>query len=823
MGELWRRIWYLLNRSRFERELAEEMEAHRAMKGREEPRFGNMLRLREEAQDQWGWSWLDALTQDLRFAGRLLRRSPAFTLTAVCVLALGVGVNLAAFQLIDLAALSSLPVRSPETLVKLHRRDLRGMGTSFSYPAFDFYRRHQSSLASTIGLAYGDVTLENDDTRRVNAEFVTGNYFSELGAMPVAGRLLDPADDSSAAPPVVVLSERLWRSRFAADPTLIGRTIRLNARPFTVAGVASGMFVGIGDEFASLWMPIMQHSAAFPGSTLLEDWNAEPLRFYARLREGVGPAAAEAELASVAAALRTLRPDDFRGGERLVARPAGQLMSLAEAGPMFALTAALVGLILVAACMNLGLLMLSRTISRDREFAIRLSVGAARSRIVRQLLTEHLLLGVVGTSAACFVSAISTRAVLWLIGAPPGLIPRFNARVFVAAITLAIVSSLGVGLGPAWQTLRPVTTRRLRLRSVLLGVQVTAASTLLIVSTLLVRGVTRIAHVPLGFDYEQTLVAYAGLSSHGVAPAAALEYWRSANARIRQIPGVKNAALTPLPPFGNRVTINRERTVFYHVTPSYFDTMRIAVKRGRVFSDGESGMALVSESLAQRRWPGEDAIGKLYEGATIIGITADARTVRLSERAATECYLAIAPAQMPQAVLVVRADDPLTAGSPIRTALRNTDPRLIPSIVLLKDAFESRLEEPRRVAVIASGIGVCALLLAVTGLAGIVAFTVSQRRREIGVRVALGARPIHVLTAVARQFTVPILCGAAAGSALAAAVATVLSKEMFGVARLDPLAHGGSFLLFVVVAVAASLPSLRRALRVDPITTLRHE
>jgi ABC-type antimicrobial peptide transport system permease subunit len=178
---------------------------------------------------------------------------------------------------------------------------------------------------------------------------------------------------------------------------------------------------------------------------------------------------------------------------------------------------------------------------------------------------------------------------------------------------------------------------------------------------------------------------------------------------------------------------------------------------------------------------------------------------------------------MPQAVLVVRADDPLTAGSPIRTALRNTDPRLIPSIVLLKDAFESRLEEPRRVAVIASGIGVCALLLAVTGLAGIVAFTVSQRRREIGVRVALGARPIHVLTAVARQFTVPILCGAAAGSALAAAVATVLSKEMFGVARLDPLAHGGSFLLFVVVAVAASLPSLRRALRVDPITTLRHE
>ena len=823
MSELWRRIWYLLNRSRFERELAEEMEAHRAMSGGDGPRFGNMLRLREEAQDQWGWAWLDALTQDLRFAGRLLKRSPAFTLTAMGIIALGVGLNLAAFQLIDVMALSSLPVRSPESLVRLHHRNPRGMGTSFSYPAFEFYRNHQSSLAATMALAYGGVTLEEGENRRVNAEFVTGNYFSELGATPLAGRLLDPRDDTMNAPPVVVLSERLWRSRFGADPSVIGRTLRLNTRPFTVAGVASGMFVGIGDESASIWIPITQHPAAFPRSTLLEDWKAAPVRFYGRLRDGIEPAAAEAELAAVAIALRTVRPDDFPEGERLVTRPAGRFVSLDEAGPMFALTGSLVGLILVAACLNLGMLLLSRTVGRDREFAIRLSVGAARSRIFRQLLTEHMLLGALGTAAACAVSAASTRAVLWLISAPPALTPRFNVRVAMVAVGLAIVSSLVVGLGPAWQTLRPATARRLRLRSVLLGVQVAAATTLLIVSTLLVRGVTRVARVPLGFDYERTLVADAGLSSHGVTPAAALEYWRRTDARIRQIPGVSNTALTTLPPFGNRVTVNRERTVFYHVTRSYFDTLRIAVKGGRIFSDGESDAALVSESLARRRWPGEDAIGQTYEGATIIGITADARTVRLSEQAATECYLAIAPAQMAEAVVVVRADDPATAALPIRAALRETDPRLMPSIVLLRDAFQSRLQEPRRVAVIASGIGVCALLLAVTGLAGLVAFTVSQRLREIGVRVALGARPAHVVGAVARQFTTPVLCGAAAGSALAAAAATVLSREMFGVGRLDPIAHCGSFLLFAVVATAASLPSLRRALRVDPITTLRHE
>src|SRR5262245_59516594 len=212
MGELWRRIWYLLNRSRFERELREEMEAHRAMKGEAGPRFGNTLRLREQSRDEWGWAWLDRLSQDVRFACRLLWRSPSFTLTAIAVLALAVGLNLAAFQVIDTIALSPLPIASPETLVKVYRQSPRGTSTSFPYPAFDFYRRHASSIASPMGLAFGSVTLGDDDTRRVHAEFVTPNYLSELGASPLAGRLLGPNDDTPSANAVVVLSEALWRS-----------------------------------------------------------------------------------------------------------------------------------------------------------------------------------------------------------------------------------------------------------------------------------------------------------------------------------------------------------------------------------------------------------------------------------------------------------------------------------------------------------------------------------------------------------------------------------------------------------------------------------
>ena len=297
MGELWRRLWYLLNRSRFERDLREEMDAHRAqltMTGDAGPRFGNTLRLQEEARDEWGWAWLDRLLQDLRFAVRLLVRTPIFTVTAVVVLALGVGLNLAAFQVVDTVALSWLPIRSPETLVRLNRSSPRGTSTSFSYPAFDFYRTHGSPLTAAIGLAYDAVTLGDDEAHRVDAEFVTSNLFSDLGETPLAGRLLDRQDEADAAPAVIVLSERTWRSRFGSDPAIVGRPLRVNGHPFTVVGVVADTFVGVEHRFASVWMPIAQHGVAFPGSTMLEDWKGNPVRFYARVSPGTTPAAAEA-------------------------------------------------------------------------------------------------------------------------------------------------------------------------------------------------------------------------------------------------------------------------------------------------------------------------------------------------------------------------------------------------------------------------------------------------------------------------------------------------------------------------------------------------
>jgi predicted permease len=825
MGELWRRIWYFLNRSRFERELRDEMAEHRAMMTASRARFGNELRLREESSDVWGWAWLDRLRQDVRFAVRLLGRAPLFTLTAVAVLSLGVGVNLAAFQILDAVAFSPLPVSEPDRLVKVEHRNPRGYSTSFSYPEFAFYRDKASVFSSTFALAYASVTLGDDDSRHVDGEFVSANYFADLGAQPVAGRLLDPADDRADAPPVLVMAESVWRSRFGSDPAVIGGTLRVNGRPFTVVGVAAESFVGFRDR-TRVWIPITQHRVAFEGSHLLEDWDDHgAVRFYARLKDGISLPAAEAALASLPPELRAMQPASAAEGEWLDLLRAGRYVPLETSNvAAIALVGALVLLVLVTACTNLGLLVLSRALGRDREFSIRLSVGATRSRLVRQLLTEYLVLGAIGAAAGCVVSAWTTRIFAIATGMPAGITPEFNGRTVLAATALAVLASLLFGLTPALQTARPSVSRHLRLRSVLIGVQVAAASVLLIVSGLIVRGVTRVVRVPLGFEYRQAVSIDPDLASHGMKAAQAQAFWQGMETRVAQLPGVASSALTTLPPFGNRVTINREGTVFYNVSPAYFDTFQIPLRRGRIFGAAERKVIVISETLARRHWSGEDPLGKTYHDATVIGIVGDARTVRIGDATTTESYLPIQPDDLPVAVMVVRTNSaPAETARLLMSAARGVDNTLSPSTLLLSDALEKRIADPRQAATIAAMLGLCALLLAVVGLSGMVAFTVSQRMREIGIRLALGARPSHVVRALVRQFAWPVAGGALAGSALAALVGTVMSRELFGVGQLDPIAHGGALLLFALVAAVAALPSARRALRVDPAQTLRHE
>lgn len=824
MGELWRRLWFLLNRRRFERELQDEMDAHRAMKTGGEAPFGNPLRLRDEAVDAWGWRPLERLVQDLRFGVRLLWRAPAFTITAILVLSLGVGVNLAAFQIFEQLALAPRPVREPDTLVNLHRRSPRSTSTTFSYPAFNFYRRHGGRLASPMARVSASVSIGPNEGRRATAAFVSGNYFPEMGGTPLAGRLLAPADDDHAFLPSAVVSEDFWRAALGGEMEALRRPLLVNGRAVTIVGVVPRTFVGLDERSPALWIPVTHHAAIFPGSTLLQDWTSGAVEFHARVPRGVAAKAVEADLRLAVDALRRERPDHVWDEEWLELREAGHLVALDEAAPAFALIAALVGLVLVAACMNLGLLVLARTIVRGREFAVRLSVGATRQRLARQLLTEHLLLALLGTAAGCLVAMPIAAAVLRVTGESPAVAPAFTTRTVGAATLLAVLSSISFGSAPLWQALRPESPRRLRLRNVMLAAQVAAATALLGVSGLLVRGVTRALQAPLGFEYEHTLVADPDLLSHGVTADAAAGYWNRVLARVGQQPGVASAAVSSLPPLGNRVHVNGERTVIYEVTPGFFDTMGIAVRRGRIFSEGDRGVAVIGEGLARRRWPGQDALGQNWDGHVVIGVVADARTVRLNESGATEAYRALTSRDMPQSVLIVRTHgDPQRVIPAVRALLQAEDARFKPQITALADTLGDKLAGARQAAQLVSSLGVCALLLAATGLAGMVAFSVSERLREIGVRIALGARPADVVRAIVRQFRVPLLSGAAAGSLLAGLAGTILSSELYGISSLDPAAHLGAFALFLLVTALATLPALRRAIRVDPIQILRHE
>jgi predicted permease len=823
-GELWRRVHYLLHRSRLERELAEEMATHRALGGDGARPFGNTRRLREEAADAWGWSWWDHLRQDVRFGSRMLRHSPVFTLTAIAILAIGVGINLGAFQILNSVALSPLPVRDPDSLIRFTRRSTQGTAASFSYPALDFYARHNTVLASSMGLVRTLVALESDTSRRVPMQFVTANYLAELGGVPALGRLLDGArDDAPDAEPVVVLTYSLWQARFGSDPAIVGKTIRINAQPFTVAGVMPPSFVGLTGRSAQGWIPIAKHPYAFPGSDLLTNVRDNAVTFFARMKPGLGLRAAQDGMRPAAAALRQRGPDAALQNEWLRAVPAGYFATFDADG--IAIAGAFTLLVLVAACANLATLVLARGFSREREIAVRLAVGASRGRLVRQLLTESAMIAALGTAAAIGVSFVAVKLTLSGTQAPTFMQPKLDLRVALFAFAMAALAAMLFGLAPALQAVKPPNTRT-RTRGFLVAAQVAAGCTLLVVASLLVRALDRVTHAPLGFDYENHVVLDPDLNANGFRGAAAHAYWSALRERLATVPGVRATSLETLPPLGNRATTtkvgNGATAYVHHVDPAYFAVMGIPLRRGRIFSANEPGAAVVSDSFAHAVWPGQDPLGQTWDGATVVGVVGNAATVSLANPDASEFYHLMDDAHLQRAVMLVRVEgDPSTALDLLISASRTVDPRVSMSAGVLREAFDLKLRMPQRMSIIVSALGGLALALAAVGLAGVVLFTVSQRLREIGIRIALGARPRDVIQAVVQQFRGPIGWGLAAGFTIAAVLSKVLQGELFGLSPLDPVSYFAAGALFVAVAVIATAGPLRRALKVDPITALR--
>ena len=845
MNEFFRRLRYLLSRNRFDQELASDMEFHREMARKGSGNFGSTLRLREEARDAWGWTWIERLSQDLRYAARKLRKSPGFTLAAVLMLAIGIGVNLAAFGFFDLMVLRPLPVRDPGTLLRFHRRSPQSFAYALPYPEMQFFRDHSRTLSAVLGLNATKLAIEGEP-KQLMAHFVTTNFFSELGARARLGRLLDPSrDDAPGAEPVVVLSHGFWERHFGADPSAIGTTIRLNGKLATVVGVASTDFSGLSLNEPALWAPITQQPYFADGSHLLTDFSVDSsgVQMWGRLRAGLMPKVAEQELGSLAAELRKQQPNDIWEKETLPSEPGGYAKSLRignrrgtgtegrdEMDPVFALVGALCLLILAVACGNLGSLLLARGVAREREISIRVAVGAGSGRLIRQLFTESILLALLGSMAGLMLGYAILRSLMVSADVPPWLDAMPDWRVVIFAIGIAFVAAILFGLTPALQVARQ-RHRATTMRQILVGAQIASSCVLLIVAGLLVRALTHAVSTPPGFEYRQVVSIDPGLSAHGYSPAKAEAYLDTLQGRLRALPGVESVALADTAPLGNRVSAARVEVdgrvvefLINHVEPQFFQTMKVPLLRGRNLMPGDRHAMIVSDSFARRMWPADDPLGKKFGDEVVVGISANARFAKLEDPDLAQAYYLAQPADLPSmAVLVYTLASPERLAQSAASIAKTVDPKIFPEVQLLKSSFRQKLHGAEYAAVASSLLGLIALLIACLGIFGLVAYAVSQRTKEIGIRMALGARPSHILPVVLRQFSRPVAAGLLVGVGAAAALSQLLRRELYGISNFDPLTYVAAIGVFVIVVALAALLPARRALRVDPIRALRYD
>ncbi len=838
MGEIFRRIRYLLNRRRFDAELENDMEFHREMAARAgRSNFGNMLRMREQAREAWGWTWLDRLVQDLSYTRHMLARSPGFTVTAVLVLAIGIGVNVAAFSLFNMLALEPLPVPDPGSLVRLERRSPEQYTSEMPYLSAVFYGEHAKSLKAMIAVLGVPPMQMDDDLHGTSASFATANYFSELGTPAAVGRLFDPARESEAtAPPVVVLSYNLWQHRFNGDPGVVGRTVKLDRKPATVIGVTPYEFASLGGQTPDLWIPMAQQPYFVTGSTVLTDPGASSVRMWGRLAPGVTAKMAAEELKALTNELRRQYPKDIWDGEYIDIHAGGHLQVMQPAMyRVAAMVALLTLLILAVACANLGGLLLARAVSREREMGIRMAIGATRARIFRQLATESLVLALLGATAGLGLSTLGLRVALTELHAQGWLSAKPDWRVLVFTFVMAMAAAVFFGFAPALQIARQ-RQRKTIVRQVLIASQVAASCVLLIVAGLLVRATLHVLHTDPGFAYEQLLSVDAQLAQHNYSPAAAQAYLNTMQERIRALPGVKSVSLVKLPPMGHTVAsmdeeINGHRLPVYPnwVTPGLFETMGIPLRLGRTFYAGERNAVIVSESMARMEWPGQNPIGQQLPNGdakdTVVGVAGDAHINAANDDDAVEQYWPAQQADMPGMVVMVRTiGDPDSLSPMIKGISESMDAKLFPEIRQMKVLYHDKvLGLIENIAKAVTLTGLVAMLVAAVGIIGLVSFSVSQRMKEMAIRMALGAGKTQLLTAVLQQFVWPVAIGMAAGVGIAGAASRILRIALYGVSNLDPASYAAAILVLMAILGLAALLPARRALRLDLAKTLHYE
>ncbi|MGH7720596.1 MAG: ADOP family duplicated permease [Gemmatimonadaceae bacterium] len=806
--------------------------------------------------------YLAELRHDAVYALRQLARAPLFSVVAVLTLALGIGATTAIFSVVQSVVLRPFSFSEPEGVVFVMERWQESDGNVSAGNYVD-WREQSTSFEHLAAMQFSSFTLaDGESPERVLGARTSGNFFSLLGVAPRLGRTFGPEEDQPGKEQVVVVSDELWRSHFAGDPGVLGRSIRLSGRDYQVIGVMPARFDPTVSQ-ERLWVPI-----AFTPERRAEH-DEHYLLVRGRLKGGVTRERAQSEMDAVMRAMAERYPADNKGrGVRLV--PMRELIVGELEGRLFILLGA-VGLVLLIACGNVSNLLLARGAARSKEIAIRGALGAGRGRIVRQMLTESLVLALVSGVVGLALGQLAVRAII--ANAPPG-IPRLDQAqldwvVLAFAFALAAFSSVVFGFAPALRAARQdlqgilkeggrgMGTARDRVRHALVVAEVALALTLLTGAGLLIRSAIHLGGVRPGFDPEGLLTARLALPAASYQePERAAHAFEQMVEELERMPGVTAAAVVsqaPMGPGGNSNglvpegrALDLENTIDSRLrmtTPGYLRTMRIPLKAGRWFTGrdvaGGERVMVVSEALAERAWPNESALGKRIaccEGApgdprwkTVIGVVGDVRSEGPAVDVAPEFYLPIE--QIPPEAwewiqramtLVARGTgDPAALTGAMRAAVRAVDPALpLYGLSTMDEAMRNATSEARFNTLLLASLGAIGLLLAAVGIYGVIAYFVTLRTQEIGVRMALGASVRDVVRLLTWEGLRPVLLGIALGTVASWAATRLLRGSVYGVSTTDPITFAGVALLLLLVGLVASLLPARRATTVDPAKVL---
>jgi predicted permease len=839
--------------------------------------MGSLTAVKEQVY-RAGWeSAVQDFGRDLRFGARMLRSNPSVTLVAVFTLALGIGMNAGIFNVLSGAALRLLPVPHAQDLFMVSQdfsksrgpvsRNVHNDASFFSYSEYREYREHNQVFTGLLAYApFVQASLGGARPQPLIGTLVSCNYFVVLEIPQQFGRGLDDSDCApEGASPAVVLSDELWRTSFAADPAIVGRNVNLNHASFVVAGVAPAGFYGTEPVKSQFWAPLNMQSALARDRDYLHDDKLSWLGLIGRIRPDVPPAQVLADLAVIASSIDKLQPGRVT---TIAVRNATLFAATEERSLLLGAGAVLllaVGLVLLIACANVANLLLARATARRKEIAVKRALGASRWRLVRQLLTESLLLAFLGGVLGSVIAVWSSAALIRFIfsNLPQGT-PSFAVNVspdlHVLAYTLALTLLTGVafGLAPALHATRTDLTLAMKdegaetqagssrggwMRSTLVAVQIAVCMVLLVASGLLLRGLRRTHTIDPGFSMKDIAVISFDLMGAGYSDQRALAFQQQLSERISAIPGVDRVAQAHFSPLSddhwvaNYSVPGRKddfEAEYNNVSPAYFPLLNIPIVRGRNFTDAEkragSPVVILTESTARHLWPGgEDPIGRAIRegsggadaGLQVVGIAKDAQVAFLGDASKLYLYRPAGPKEQTKMLLMAHASDSAAIMKSIKMAAQALDPELVVQVAKLEDNMEYWRAPSRIFSALSAVLAGLALLLASIGVYGMVSYAVSRRIREIGIRMALGAGVGNILSLIVRQGMRPVVVGAGIGIACCAAVSSTMSSVLYGVSPWDPVSFVFVPGFLFTVALAACWVPARKAARVDPVESLR--